>query len=108
PGPRPEGFGDSDPATLGATPCYPADALDTPARQLVEHGEAAGLPTALVGGAVLAALAAAVGPQAEIEVNPTWSERAILWVPLLAPRGAGKSPAQSLAFRPPREHDAQL
>jgi hypothetical protein len=33
---------------------------------------------------------------------------AITWVPNLAPRGAGKSPSQSLAFAPLRDHDKQL
>ena len=94
---------------LGAIPPYPADALPAAARELVGVGERAGLPAALLGGAVLGALAAAIGPEAQVEVTgPTWRERAILWPVLLGPRGAGKSPAQDLALGPLRDHDAQL
>jgi hypothetical protein len=49
-----------------------------------------------------------MGLEAQIEVTPTWHERPILWVPLVAPRGAGKSPSQDLAFQPLRDHDRQL
>jgi hypothetical protein len=93
---------------LGAIPDYPVEVLPVAARSLVACGVEAGLPAALLGGAVLAAMAAAIGPTAQIEVTPTWHERAILWIPLLAPRGAGKSPSQDLAFEPLRSHDAQL
>jgi hypothetical protein len=89
---------------LGEIPEYPVTALPNVARDLVEHGS--GLPPALLAGAALGALAAAVGPVAQIEVIPTWHERAILWLPLIAPRGAGKSPAQDLGFEPLRQHDA--
>lgn len=41
-------------------------------------------------------------------VMPTWHERAILWVAPMAPPSGGKSPAQELAYRPVREHDASL
>ena len=93
-------------ATLGAIPIYPGEALPTAGRRLVEDAAKAGLPAALVGGAALAAMAAAIGGNAHLEVLSSWSERAILWVPLMAPRGAGKSPAQELAFGPLRKHDA--
>lgn len=98
----------SEGSTLGAVPTYPVDALPAAAHELVRHGTETGLPEALLAGAALAALAAAIGSAAQIEVAPSWHERAILWVPLLAPRGAGKSPAQDLAFGPLREYDAQL
>jgi hypothetical protein len=74
----------------------------------VRYGEKSALPAALTGGAALAAIAAAIGPGATLEVDPSFHQRAILWVPLLAPRGAGKSPAQDLAFSPLRRHDEQL
>ena len=93
---------------LGAIPDYPAGALPACARELVAHGVAMGLPAALLGGAALGALAAAIGPAAEIEVTPVWHQRAIVWIAGLAPRGAGKSPAQDMAFAPLREHDAQV
>jgi Protein of unknown function (DUF3987) len=99
---------DETEGALGAVPDYPLDVLAPCARELVVYGEGAGLPRALVAGAVLGALAAAIGPGAQIEVTGAWHERAILWVPLLASRGAGKTPSQDLAFRPLREHDARL
>lgn len=93
---------------LGAVPDYPTNVLPAAARSLVKAGAADGLPRALVAGAALAAMTAAVGAGAQLEVNPRFCVRAILWIPLLAPAGAGKSPAQGLAFRPIRAHDAQL
>jgi hypothetical protein len=97
-----------DPPPLGAIPAYPVAALPRPARELVEHGELTGLAVALTAGAGLAAMATAVGAAGELRVTSGWVERAILWVPLLAPRGAGKSPAQTIAFAPLRAHDARL
>src|SRR5919199_2409907 len=94
--------------TIGAVPEYPVEALPVAARSLVSFGVEVGLPAALLAGSALAALAAAVGPAARLQVTPAWCERAILWIPNLAPRGAGKSPAQELAFAPLRDHDAQL
>lgn len=92
-------------SSLGAIPVYPTMSLPGDARALVTAAGRAGLPEALVGGAALAAMAAAIGGNAQMEVTPSWHERAIVWVPLLAPRGAGKSPAQELAFAPLRDHD---
>lgn len=86
----------------------PVQALPQAAQALVRYGERQGLPTALVAGAALAALAAAVGRAVDIEVSASWHERAILWVPPLAPRGAGKSPSLSMAFAPLRERDERL
>jgi hypothetical protein len=37
----------------------------------------------------IAAIAAAIGKATQIKVAPGWHQRAILWIPLLAPRGAG-------------------
>jgi Protein of unknown function (DUF3987) len=93
---------------LGQIPTYPTDALPEAARALVRYGEEQGLPTTLMAGAALAAIAAAIGSNVEIEIDTSWHERAILWVALLAARGAGKSPALRLGFAPLREHDERL
>ncbi len=93
---------------LAAIPEYPLDALPAAVRSLVDGAAKAGLPAALTGGAALAALAVAIGPNASLEARYDWKARAILWVPLLAPRGAGKSPAQELAFGPLRSYDTQV
>jgi hypothetical protein len=100
------GLGEGEePRLLTEIPIYPMDVLPTPMRRLVES---AGLPPALVGGAALAALAAAIGPRASIEPLAGWHQRAIVWAALLAATGAGKSPSQSLALSPLRDHDAEL
>jgi hypothetical protein len=93
---------------LGSVPDYPVDVLPEPARLLIRRGEQDGLPGALLAGATLAALAGAIGACSRLEVVSSWHERPILWIPLLAPRGAGKSPSQDLAFAPIRGHDAAL
>jgi hypothetical protein len=93
---------------LAAVPVYPVDVLPSAMAELVRRGEEDGLPAALTGGAALAAAAGAIGALTGLAVSPTWRTRAIVWVSLLAPRGAGKSPAQDLAFAPLREYDEQL
>ena len=94
---------------LGEVPAFPLGVLPRPARALVKTAEEAGLPPALAVGAALAALAVAVGPEAEIGLASVGStQRPVLWVPLIAPRGAGKSPCQDLAFKPIRDQDAEL
>ena len=98
--------GDDVESTLGAIPTYPTEALPAPARTLVAEAARTGLPAALTGGAVLAAMAAAIGANAQLAVTDSWPARAILWVALLAPAGAGKSPSQDLAFGPLRARDA--
>jgi putative DNA primase/helicase len=94
-----------EPLGLGEIPPYPAEALPAAMRRMVET---AGLPAALVGGAALAALAAAVGPEATLKYTETWQEWPILWVAQLGYSGVGKSPAQSIACAPLRDHDARV
>jgi hypothetical protein len=96
--------GENETEPLAPIPPYPIKALPTAAQALVHAASAAGLPAALVGGAALAAMATAVGASSRLDVLS--GERAILWCPLVAPTGAGKSPAQKLAFGPLRAHDA--
>src|SRR5690606_23344997 len=88
---------------LHATPTYPGAEIPGPLGELV--AASAGLPDALVGGAGLAALAS-VCPAASLHVGDSWTEHPILWVPLVGPRGAGKSPSMDLALAPVRELDA--
>jgi hypothetical protein len=92
---------------LAEIPAYPVDALPQAAQTLVRDAARAGLPEALVAGAALAAMAAAIGPKSTLQVETGWVVRPILWVALLAPAGAGKSPAQELAFGPLRALDAK-
>lgn len=102
---------ETDPETstyLAAIPDYPVGVLPDAARDLVLRGTEDGLPSALIAGAALAALAGAIGAKSSVEISHTWHERAILWLSLIAPRGAGKSPSQDLAFAPLRDYDAQV
>ena len=94
-----------EPPSLAEIPDYPVVVLPGAMRRLVET---AGLPRALVGGAALATLAAAVGPEATMQYTETWREWAILWVAQLGYSGVGKSPAQTIATAPLRDHDAQV
>ena len=96
---------DSDVGTLGEVPAYPTAALPEAAQALIG---AHALPAALIGGPILAALATAIGGRAALDVTDSWRERAILWVANVAPAGAGKSPAQTLAFSPLREAEADV
>ena len=86
---------------LAAVPEYPV--IDGPLGKLVlSSGH---LPPALVGGSGLAALAAAASGWSL--VMPDMSvQYPVLWVSLIAPRGAGKSPALDLAFETLRDLDA--
>jgi hypothetical protein len=82
---------DAQPVPL---PEYPVDALDGPLRDLVES---TALPPGLVAGAGLAALSTASAP-ASLSAGGTVVARPALWVPLLGPVSAGKTPALHYAF----------
>jgi hypothetical protein len=94
-----------DDGTLGEVPAYPISALPVAAQALIATHA---LPPALIGGPILAALATAIGGRGALNVTDSWRERAILWVANVAPAGAGKSPAQTLAFKPLRDADADV
>ena len=83
-------------APLRAVPDYPVDALSGPLRNLVDSTP---LPAALVGGAGLAALAAVCGP-ATLMVYADQEVWPILWIPLMGPTSAGKSPSLEYTFAP--------
>lgn len=93
---------------LGAIPRYPVEALPAAAQEIVSYGERSGLPAALIAGPALGALATAIGPHARTKVSGSWEGRPIVWVAVIAPPGAGKSPGQDLAYAPLHDHDAQL
>lgn len=99
---------DDDISMLAAIPTYPVDALPQRFRAFVQTQSVGGLPAALLAGAGLGAIAAAIGGNACIEVYPGRRERAILWPVLIAPRGSGKSPAMGAALAAIRERDAEL
>lgn len=89
---------------LAEVPTYPTDSVPGTLGDLVRA--AGGLPAGLVGGAGLAAIASVIA-HAELVIEGDWIARPILWIPLIAPRGAGKSPAMDLALQPLRDRDAE-
>jgi hypothetical protein len=86
---------------IAAVPDYPV--TDGVLGRLIKS--AGHLPPAIVGGAGLAALSAACSGWS-LEMPDTSSQYPVLWVPLIAPRGAGKTPAMDLAFECLRNLDA--
>jgi DnaB helicase-like protein/uncharacterized protein DUF3987 len=88
---------------LAAVPGWPTASVPGPIGDLVRAS--GGLPDALVGGAGLGAVATVV-PGAELYIHDTWTERPNVWIPLMAPPGAGKSPAMSTALGAVDELDA--
>lgn len=84
-------------------PEYPYGALPSSMRALVEQTDKAGGAGVLMAGAALAAAAAAIGDRSEVRLGGDWVRRAILWVPLIAPPGTGKSSVISRAFAPIHE-----
>ena len=85
---------------LPPIPEYPIDCLPDAMRMLVEAGVQRGLDAALVAGAALAAAAIAIGNQVDIRAMSLWFERAILWIPLIAPTGCWQESGARLRLRP--------
>lgn len=91
---------------LAAIPDYPAATIPGPLGELVAAGRDSGLQPAFIGGAGLAALATVAG-LANLRITASWTERPALWIPLIGPRGSGKTPAQTFSYRLLRELDAE-
>jgi Protein of unknown function (DUF3987) len=84
-----DGINQPEPAVLAPVPEYPLAQIAGPLGELVSSTT---LPAPLVGGAGLAVLAALAG-NADLIMPDGSRQRPILWIPLLAPRTGGKSPA---------------
>jgi hypothetical protein len=91
-----------EPVELPGVPEYPCGALAGPLADLVSSTT---LPAALVAGSGLAALAGLCG-KADLVMPDESLVRPVLWIPLVAPRGAGKTPSMDKAFDKLRELDA--
>jgi hypothetical protein len=87
---------------LPGIPDYPVRELAGPLADLVSSTT---LPPALVAGAGLGALAGVCG-QAELVMPDESVVRPVLWIALVAPRGAGKTPSMDKALGKVRELDA--
>ena len=88
--------------TLPEVPAYPTGLLAGPLADLVSSTI---LPPGLVAGAGLGALAGLCGAAALVMPDES-RVRPVLWIPLVAPRGAGKTPAMDKAFGALRQLDA--
>ncbi|MEX5711980.1 DUF3987 domain-containing protein [Parafrankia sp. FMc6] len=90
-------------ASAPPMPVYPRKAMSVGALgDLLDKATSTGLPDALVGGAGLGVGATCV-MSARLLPNPeypSWVERSGVWVPLVAPRSGGKSPALRIARAP--------
>ncbi|MGH3191930.1 MAG: hypothetical protein ACRDPY_32845 [Streptosporangiaceae bacterium] len=92
----------AEPVTLPGIPAYPVGSMAGPLGDLVSSTT---LPAALVAGAGLGALAGMCGG-ADLIMPDESVVRSVLWIPLVAPRGAGKTPSMDKAFGRLRELDA--
>jgi hypothetical protein len=91
-----------EPMVLAPIPAYPVDCLAGPLHDLVTS---TALPPGLMAGAGLGALAGLTG-QATLLMPDDSVVRPVLWVAMIGPRGAGKTPALDIALDSLRELDA--
>ncbi|MBV9325729.1 MAG: DUF3987 domain-containing protein [Chloroflexi bacterium] len=82
---------------LARPPAFPVHVLPAAAQRLVNESS---LPSGLLAGSVLAALLAACGDNVEVEYSPTQIERPIGFIVNMAPKSAGKTPAQRIGLQP--------
>jgi hypothetical protein len=92
----------------GAAP-FPEDALPEECWRFVREGsEAVGCPPELLGLPVLAVLSSAIGASRVVQIKPSWKEGASLYLGIVAPPGAKKTPAAKAATEPVRKRQAEL
>jgi hypothetical protein len=90
-------------------PRFPLHALPAPLRALAEAVESAAVyPADFVGVFGIAVLGAAAGGRWEVEVQPGWWERPIIWTAVIAGTGQGKSPALDAVVAPLRAVESEL
>jgi hypothetical protein len=88
---------------------FPRWVIPGAAGGLVEHGaKAFQVDEAMLGPLVLGALFGAVGNSRVVRLTNSWTEPAVGWFVVVAPSGAGKSPALECVMRPLQAHDAAL
>lgn len=86
---------------LDEPPRFPIETLPPEIRAYVESSAAsARVPVEMVAAPFLAFHGAVIGNQLRFDVGNGWIERPHLWIALIAPTGAGKSPAITAARRP--------
>nr|WP_222838383.1 DUF3987 domain-containing protein [Gordonia sp. NB41Y] len=93
--------GDPLPLTAENLPSFPVDALPGSYAAMVEATAAAlQVDTAMVGPMVLGALSAACGGHVEAQVQPDWTETAVLFLTVSAGPSERKSPTMARATAP--------
>lgn len=92
-----------------AVVAFPVDSLPTQCRRLVEEGaKAVGCAPELIALPMFGVLAAGIGASRVVAVKRSWREGAMLFLAVVAPPGAKKTPAAKLAVSPLWRHQAEL
>jgi len=96
------------PAPPEAT-AFPVDAMPVPCRPLIEEATASfGCAPELVALPMLATLSSAIGTSRVVEIKGGWREWPALFVAVVAPPGAMKTPAANVAKKPAFERQREL
>jgi len=98
---------DDDDAPEPAWSPFPTVALPRAAADLVRKGaDAMQVDEGMLGPLAMGAMSAAIGNARAVELSSSWREPAILWVVVVAPSGAGKSPSLELVTRSAERRDS--
>ena len=96
------------PTPLEAT-AFPVDAMPAPCRPLIEEATASlGCAPELVALPMLATLSSAIGTSRVVEIKGGWREWPALFLAVVAPPGAMKTPAAKVAKKPAFERQREL
>lgn len=88
---------------------FPVDALPEECRTFVAEGALAmGCPPDFLAMPALATLSSAIGASRVVQIKRSWREGAALFLSVVAPPGAKKTPAAKAATEPVRKRQAQL
>lgn len=91
-----------------ATP-FPVDALPDPLSEFVRQGsDSVSCPVDYLGAGLLPVLGVAIGGYVDLQVTETWRESGLVYVTLVGPPGARKSPAIDLLMAPVWEAEGAL
>jgi hypothetical protein len=100
-----------DPVGEAASPPhpFPVSAFPRNCRAMIEEGSAAqGVDPAYWAVPLLGVLAGSIGATRTVEIKDGWEEPCVLWLAIVAPSGAGKSPPLRALLKPVRDHDHTL
>ncbi len=87
---------------------FPVDCLpEVLAEFVTETAKSRQVDASMVALPLLSAIASAVGGSRCVFVKPDWVEPCILWTAIVAPSGAGKTPAAATVLESVRERDAK-